>query len=66
MLNYWIGLSYEAARLGWEAQNVIMLRMMKLGIGGAPAQKEANRMMKGEGRRHGRSRDRRGIGCSKS
>jgi hypothetical protein len=42
MFNNWIALSYEAARLGWEAQNVIM---PKLAIGGAPAGREANRLM---------------------
>ena len=45
MFNNWIALSYEVARLGWEAQNVIMLRMMKLAIGGAPAGREANRIV---------------------
>jgi hypothetical protein len=45
MFNNWIALSYETARLGWEAQNVIMLRMMRLAMGGAPARKEANRMV---------------------
>src|SRR6478736_3078791 len=37
MFNNWIAISWEAARLGWEAQSVIMLRMMKLAMGGAPS-----------------------------
>ena len=45
MLNSWIAMSWEAARLGWEAQSVIMLRMMKLALGGARGQKEARRML---------------------
>ena len=45
MFNKWIALLYEATRLGWEAQNVMMLRMMKLAIGGDPARREANRMV---------------------
>ena len=42
MLNNWIAFSWEAARLGWEAQSVILLRMMKLG---APSRVEAHRMV---------------------
>ena len=45
MLNNWIAISWEAARLGWEAQTVIMLRMMKLAMGGAPSRVEAHRMV---------------------
>jgi len=45
VLNSWIAMSWEAARLGWEAQSVIMLRMMKLALGGARGQKEARRML---------------------
>lgn len=45
MINNWVTMSWETARLGWEAQNVIMLRMMKLAIGGAPARTEAHRMV---------------------
>jgi len=44
MFNNWIAFSWEAARLGWEAQSVIMLRMMKLAMGGAPGRAEAHRM----------------------
>jgi hypothetical protein len=45
MFNNWIAISWEAARLGWEAQSVIMLRMMKLAMGGAPSRVEAHRMV---------------------
>ena len=45
MLNNWIAISWEAARLGWEAQSVIMLRMMKLAMGGSPSRVEAHRMI---------------------
>ncbi len=38
MFNNWIAISWEAARLGWEAQSVIMLRMMKLAMGRLPAE----------------------------
>lgn len=41
----WLGLSLQAARLAWEAQNVIALRFMRLGLGGTRAQSEAKRMM---------------------
>ena len=45
MFNNWIAISWEAARLEWEAQSVIMLRMMKLAMGGAPSRVEAHRMV---------------------
>jgi hypothetical protein len=43
MFNNWIAISWEAARLGWEAQSVITLR--KLAMGGAPSRVEAQRMV---------------------
>jgi hypothetical protein len=33
MFNSWIALSLNAARLGWEAQNVIALRLMRMATG---------------------------------
>jgi hypothetical protein len=33
MFNPWIVLSYNAARLGWGAQNVIAIRLMRLAVG---------------------------------
>jgi hypothetical protein len=33
MFNSWITLTFNAARLGWEAQNVIALRLLRLAAG---------------------------------
>lgn len=35
----------RASLLAWEAQQVIALRMMRFALGGAPAQRELQRMM---------------------
>jgi len=43
--NAWLGLTAQAALLGWEAQNVMALRMMRLAAGGALAQSESARMV---------------------
>lgn len=43
--NAWCAISLQAARLGWEAQNVIALRMMRLATPGAKGQTEARRMV---------------------
>lgn len=45
MLNPWLALTFKAMRLGFEAQNVIALRMMRLSAGGAHGQSEARRMV---------------------
>lgn len=45
MWSAWFGLSLQGARLAWEAQNVIALRLMRLGLGGSRGQSEAQRMM---------------------
>jgi hypothetical protein len=45
MLNPWLALSFEAARLGWEAQNVIALRFWRFASGGARSQSEAHLMV---------------------
>ena len=43
--NAWCALSLQAARLGWEAQGVIALRMMRLATPSAGAGTEARRMV---------------------
>ena len=43
--NAWFSLSSQAALLGWEAQNVMLLRLMRLAAGGALAQSESARMI---------------------
>jgi hypothetical protein len=45
MLNPWLAFSFQAARLGWEAQNVMALRLMRLAGGGAAGQSEAHLMV---------------------
>ncbi len=45
MLNPWFSLFFKTVQLGFEAQNVIALRMMRLAAGGATAQREASRMI---------------------
>ncbi len=44
MRNPWLDV-FRLAQLGVEAQTVIALRMAKLALGGAPAKKEARRMV---------------------
>jgi hypothetical protein len=41
MLNPWVELSFQAARLGWEAQNMMALRLMQLAGGDAAGQSAA-------------------------
>ena len=43
--NNWLELSAQAARLGWEAQNVIALRVMRMAAHPAHNQTEARRMV---------------------
>jgi hypothetical protein len=43
--NAWFALSSETARLGFEAQQVMALRMMRLAGGGAKAEAESRRMV---------------------
>ena len=45
MYNPWLTLAYDAARLGFEAQQVIALRLVRLAGGGASAKAEAGRMV---------------------
>ncbi|HTZ02814.1 MAG TPA: hypothetical protein VMC05_10815 [Xanthobacteraceae bacterium] len=43
--NPWLALAAQTALLGMEAQQVIALRMMRLAVGGARGQTEAQRMV---------------------
>ena len=45
MLNPWISLGMKAWQIGFEAQGVIALRMLRLAAGGARAEAESSRMM---------------------
>jgi hypothetical protein len=45
MLNSWLALTFKTMQLGFEAQNVIALRMMRFAAGGARGQNEARRMI---------------------
>ena len=49
MFSNWIKFSLSTARLGYEAQTVMALRMLKLARGGAAATTEAQRMMTEKG-----------------
>jgi hypothetical protein len=41
MLNPWLALTFQAARLTWEAQGAMALQLMKLADGGSAAQSNA-------------------------
>jgi hypothetical protein len=43
--NPWLALASQAALLGFEAQRVVALRMMRLATGGGHGQAEARRMV---------------------
>lgn len=43
--NPWLALSAQTALLGWEAQRVIALRLMRIAGGGARGHAEAQRMV---------------------
>lgn len=43
--NPWLALASQAALVGWEAQQVIALRLMRIAGGGASGQAEAERMV---------------------
>jgi hypothetical protein len=45
MFNPWFSVTLKTIQLGFEAQSVIALRMMKLAAGGPAAQTEARRMI---------------------
>jgi hypothetical protein len=44
MLNPWLALTFQAARLTWETQGEMALRLMKLASGGTAAQADSNGM----------------------
>jgi hypothetical protein len=45
MFNPWFSVTLKTIQLGFEAQNVIALRTMRLAAGGPTAQTEARRMI---------------------
>lgn len=45
MFNPWLELTFKTMQLGFDAQNVIALRMMRFAAGGARGQNEARRMV---------------------
>jgi hypothetical protein len=45
MFNPWFFLFFKSVQLGFEAQSVIALRMMRFAAGGDTAQREARRMI---------------------
>ena len=45
MFGLWFALTADGARLGFEAQHVIGLRLLRMAGGGAAAQAEASRMV---------------------
>jgi hypothetical protein len=45
MFNPWLALSLKAIQMGFEAQSVIALRMVRLAAGGARMEAEATRMI---------------------
>jgi hypothetical protein len=49
MFSTWMKFSLDAARLGYEMQTVMALRMLKLARGGAAATTEAQRMVAEKG-----------------
>jgi hypothetical protein len=49
MFSTWMKLSLDAARLGYEMQTVMTLRMLKLARGGKAAEREATRMVAEKG-----------------
>jgi len=45
LLNPWLALTFKTMQLGFDAQNVIALRMMRFAAGGARGQSEGRRMI---------------------
>jgi hypothetical protein len=43
--NPWLALASQAALVGWEAQQVIALRLMRIAAGGSRGRDEAERMV---------------------
>jgi hypothetical protein len=46
VFNPWLSLAYETAQLGFDAQRVIALRVMRLMAGGTAGRAEAQRMVR--------------------
>jgi hypothetical protein len=49
MFSTWMKFSIDAARLGYEVQTVLALRMLRLARGGKLAEREARRMVAEKG-----------------
>jgi len=49
MIKTWMTFAFDAAQLGYEAQTVMTLRMLKLALGGRAAEVEARRMVAEKG-----------------
>jgi hypothetical protein len=45
MFDSWFALTFKMAELGFEAQNIVALRLMRLAAGGSSGQAEATRMV---------------------
>jgi hypothetical protein len=45
MFHSWFALAYKTAQLGFEAQNVVALRLIRLATGGTSSKTEARRMI---------------------
>jgi hypothetical protein len=45
MWKAWLALSLQSIRLGWEAQNVVALRLMRFGLDSSHGRSEAQRMV---------------------
>jgi hypothetical protein len=45
VFNPWLALTFKTVQLGFDVQNVIALRMMRLAVGGGRGQREARRMV---------------------
>jgi hypothetical protein len=45
MFNPWFALTFKVAQLGFDAQSVVALRMMRLASGGAGTKAEMSRMV---------------------
>lgn len=42
----WVDLSFQSMRLGWEAQNVVALRLMRFALNPSESRSEADRMVR--------------------
>jgi hypothetical protein len=60
----WMKFSRDAARLGYEVQTVMTLRMLKFARGGKAAKTEARRMVAEKGVAFAEAASTLGLGCS--